>query len=96
MPPPAFLPNIGPFEMLVILVVALLIFGGRLPEVGRNLGRGLSQFRKGVQDLKEEIEAEEPPRPAKPTTSLPASPPGTPSPPPLPAPSDETPRPSPP
>ncbi|HMS16433.1 MAG TPA: twin-arginine translocase TatA/TatE family subunit, partial [Planctomycetota bacterium] len=40
----AFIGPIGGPEMIVILVVGLLIFGNRLPEVGRSLGRGLMEF----------------------------------------------------
>ena len=39
----------GPFEMLVILLVALLVFGAsKLPEIGRSLGRSISEFKKGM------------------------------------------------
>lgn len=44
----------GP-EVLVILLVGLLLFGGRLPEVGRSLGRSLVEFRKGLRGLKDEV-----------------------------------------
>jgi TatA/E family protein of Tat protein translocase len=43
--------NLGLGEILVVLVVALLVFGGRLPQVGRSLGRGLSEFRKGLRGV---------------------------------------------
>lgn len=43
-------------EMLVILIVGLLIFGRRLPEVGKAVGRTIVEFRKGVQDLKDQID----------------------------------------
>ncbi|HET6204034.1 MAG TPA: twin-arginine translocase TatA/TatE family subunit [Planctomycetota bacterium] len=59
----AFLNQVGPLELLIILVVALLLFGGRLPDVGRNLGKSLAQFKRGLQDMREEIEREEPPPP---------------------------------
>lgn len=43
------IPNIGPMEIGIVLVVVLLIFGPkRLPELGSSLGRGLSSFRKGI------------------------------------------------
>jgi sec-independent protein translocase protein TatA len=46
------------WEWIVILVVALLIFGRRLPDVARGLGKSLSQFKKGlreVEDAKDEV-----------------------------------------
>lgn len=46
-------------EVLLILVLALLIFGPkRLPEVGRTIGRGLSEFRRASSDLKRTVNAE--------------------------------------
>jgi sec-independent protein translocase protein TatA len=61
MKPLLFLGNLNWVEVLVILFVGLLIFGSRLPEVGRSLGRGLLEFKKGlrgVQDQMNEIERE--------------------------------------
>lgn len=60
--------NLGFTEIMGILVVALLIFGPRkLPELGKNLGAGLREFRKSTQNLKDEFEGamrEEEPKPA--------------------------------
>ncbi len=42
-------------ELLVIGVVAVLIFGRRLPEVGRSLGQGLVEFKKGLKGVKEDV-----------------------------------------
>lgn len=51
--------NIGFPEMVMIFVVALLVFGPkRLPELGRSLGKGLSEFRRASSDLRNSIERE--------------------------------------
>jgi sec-independent protein translocase protein TatA len=50
-----FLPNLGWFEMLIIGAVMLLLFGRRLPEVGRSLGQGIVQFKKGLKEVGDEI-----------------------------------------
>ncbi len=46
----------GGFEMVVILIIGLLIFGRRLPEVGRSLGKGIVEFKKGIKGVEDEIE----------------------------------------
>ena len=51
------MPNLGFPEIMIILVVALLVFGPKkLPDLGRSLGNGIREFRKGTQGLKEELE----------------------------------------
>ncbi len=51
------MPNIGPAELIVILLVALVVFGPRkLPELGKSLGHGLREFRKSTQGLKAELD----------------------------------------
>ena len=47
---------IGPMEIGMIALVGLLIFGNRLPEVGKSLGRGIVEFKKGVRGIGDEIE----------------------------------------
>ncbi len=47
-PPLAFLGGIGPMELGLIALIALLLFGRRLPEVMRGLGLGVRQFRRGL------------------------------------------------
>ena len=51
----AFIPMPGPFETIVIAGVALLIFGRKLPDVGRSLGKGIVEFKKGLKGVKEEL-----------------------------------------
>lgn len=46
-------------ELLMLLVVGLLIFGRRLPEVGHNLGKTIVQLRRGFQDFKNQIRDDE-------------------------------------
>lgn len=47
--------GVGPAEMVVIGVVAVLLFGKRLPEMGRTFGKSLMEFRKSISGLEEEI-----------------------------------------
>ena len=62
--------NIGLPELLLILVVALLIFGpNRLPELARSLGKGLAEFRRASADLRSQF-LEPPPEPPRPAPTL--------------------------
>ena len=45
----------GPTEMLVILGVALLLYGGRLPEVARSWGKTLAEFRRGLSGIQNDL-----------------------------------------
>jgi len=53
----AFL-SLGPWEIFLACMVALLLFGPRLPKVMRSLGKGIVEFKKGIRDTEEEIERE--------------------------------------
>jgi sec-independent protein translocase protein TatA len=52
--PLAFLQNIGLPELIVIMVIALLIFGHKLPSVARSLGSSVNEFKKGAREGEEE------------------------------------------
>jgi sec-independent protein translocase protein TatA len=64
------MPNIGPLELAIVLIIALVVFGPkRLPELGRSLGKGIREFRGSVSgenpdhepERNEAIEAPKPP-----------------------------------
>ena len=74
--------NIGPEEIILILVIALIVFGPkRLPEIGRTVGKSLREFRKASDDIRQELslhlddepEAAPAPAPAPTTQQLPAA-----------------------
>ena len=44
------------WELLVILLIGLLIFGRRLPEVGRNIGKSIVEFKKGVKGIEDDVD----------------------------------------
>ena len=48
----------GGTEWIILLVLGLLIFGRRLPEVGRSLGRSIVEFKRGIKGIEDEVETE--------------------------------------
>jgi sec-independent protein translocase protein TatA len=49
---------IGPWEIAIVLVLALLIFGPRkLPDLGQSLGRSITGFKKGLKETKDDVQA---------------------------------------
>ncbi len=55
--------NMGPMEMAIIGIIAVMLFGRRLPEVGRSLGRSIVEFKKGIRGIEDEIDAAAKPQP---------------------------------
>ena len=58
--------NMGPQELVVIGVLAVVLFGKRLPEVARSLGGSYKQFRKGLSDMQAQLQIDDTP-PTTPT-----------------------------
>lgn len=74
---PAFIEGIGGGELLLVLVVALMLFGSKnLPDIFRTMGRTSEQMRKAVREVKDEImrvDVDPPPPPAPLPTIKPAA-----------------------
>lgn len=72
--------RIGPFgvwEILIILVVVLLIFGPRrLPEMAKGLGQSVRAFRKELRDMRSDLDGDDEPRPASKASRASTSTPG--------------------
>jgi sec-independent protein translocase protein TatA len=59
------MPNIGPLELVVVLVIALIVLGPkRLPDVGRSLGRGMREFRNAISSSGDDEDDEDEKAPA--------------------------------
>lgn len=56
MMPFAFLPSLGPVELALVAGVCLLFFGNRLPSVMRSLGKSVTEFKKGVSGIEDDID----------------------------------------
>lgn len=74
--PLAFIESIGGPEMVLVLIIVLVLFGGKkLPELARGLGKSMREFKKAASGVEEEFKralAEE--EPQKPVTILPPAP----------------------
>jgi len=52
--------NVGPWELLLILLGLLLVFGAkRLPEMGAAMGKGIREFKRNISDVKKELDRPE-------------------------------------
>ena len=91
------MPNIGPGELILILIIALVIIGpGRLPDVGSALGKSIREFRKASSDMAEATRIDTSPLPpsAAPAPTTPPPPSSVPTAPGVPAPLAAPPEPA--
>jgi sec-independent protein translocase protein TatA len=47
--------GLGGTEMFILIILGVLLFGKKLPEVGRSLGKGLVEFKKGLQGIEDDV-----------------------------------------
>ena len=60
------MPNLGPTELIIILVIVLLLFGAKkLPEMARSMGKSSSEFKKGLAEGAQEDESGKDEKPAE-------------------------------
>ncbi len=59
-----FIPGLGGQEMLLLLVLGILLFGRKLPELGRSVGKTLVEFKKGMRGIEDEVNEPSQPRAA--------------------------------
>lgn len=63
----------GPLELIIIGAIGLLLFGKRLPEVGKGLARGIVEFKRGLKEVTDDVEAASDEKPEKKQTETPKS-----------------------
>ncbi len=67
----------GPEKLMILLLIVLVLFGGkRIPEIGGSIGKGIREFKRGMKDIGESVNAsDEAPAPAssRPVAELPAA-----------------------
>lgn len=51
----AFVSIPGGWEWMVVLIIAVLIFGRRLPDIARSFGKSITEFKKGIKDVNDEV-----------------------------------------
>src|SRR5262245_38897042 len=53
-----FINGLSPYHILLILIVALLLFGNRLPEVARSIGKAINEFKRGMRETSDDADRE--------------------------------------
>jgi len=57
MTPVFALPFLSPQDIIILLVIGVLLFGRKLPEVGKYLGKGIVEFKKGLKGIEDEVDS---------------------------------------
>jgi sec-independent protein translocase protein TatA len=58
--------NIGPQELFILFLIVLLVFGAkRIPEIGRSIGKGIQEFKKGMREVESELTTSDKPEEKK-------------------------------
>lgn len=52
---PIFAFALSPMHLLIVVAIGVLVFGRRLPEIGKSLGKGIVEFKKGLNGLEDEV-----------------------------------------
>src|SRR5205085_6517827 len=52
--------GLGGMEFVILIILGVLLFGRKLPEVGRSLGKGIVEFKKGLKGLEDDVEGTAP------------------------------------
>jgi sec-independent protein translocase protein TatA len=65
--------GLGPMEVVVVVIIGVLLFGKRLPDMGRYLGKSITEFKKGMKGLEDDVDVASPysPPPAHHTSNPP-------------------------
>ena len=64
--------GLSPMELMIIGAIAILLFGNKLPEVAKSVGKGFSEFKKGMHGIDDEINSatRTPSRPSRPSRAI--------------------------
>lgn len=67
----------GPEKLMILLLIVLVLFGGkRIPEIGGSIGKGIREFKRGMKDIGDSVNASDEapaPAPSRPVAELPAA-----------------------